>query len=253
MEWKGFSQYAAGCPTRRRQGARAFSLVELLVVVSVIALLIAVLLPSLKGARDQAKRLACASNLRSLMTAVQTYAVANDDRLITAGLAHGGSVDEHAAWIHTLERDYGNKLVGRCPADRSIHFTTPLSPTTQYRQASYASSYYTVKRLDDGRGPWNRMSLFRRPTSTILFAELAEKGDYAVADHFHPEQWWVDPSRLAREQLEPERHGGKANYAFVDTHVEVLPFGRTYEIDFDRSTLERIIWKHNLYDPDVAR
>ena len=47
---------------------------KLLVVVSIIALLIAILLPSLKQAREQGKLAACASNLRQIGTGVHTYA-----------------------------------------------------------------------------------------------------------------------------------------------------------------------------------
>ena len=53
--------------------ARAFTLVELLVVVAVIALLIAILLPSLSAARQQARRVACCSNLRQIAVANQLY------------------------------------------------------------------------------------------------------------------------------------------------------------------------------------
>ncbi len=55
-----------------------FTLVELLVVVSIIALLIAILLPSLQGARDNAKRVKCSVNVRSIVQAGLTYAA--DDR-----------------------------------------------------------------------------------------------------------------------------------------------------------------------------
>ena len=61
---------------RRRQNA-AFTLVELLVVIGIIALLIAILLPALQKARQQANVTACLSNLRQIGIAVDLYAVQN--------------------------------------------------------------------------------------------------------------------------------------------------------------------------------
>jgi prepilin-type N-terminal cleavage/methylation domain-containing protein/prepilin-type processing-associated H-X9-DG protein len=63
----------------RTRGHRGFTLVELLVVVSIIALLISILLPSLNKARDSAKRIKCSANVRGIAQAGLTYAA--DDRL----------------------------------------------------------------------------------------------------------------------------------------------------------------------------
>lgn len=60
-------------------GKKAFSLVELLVVISIIALLTSILTPSVVGARRQANRVYCLNNLRQLALAADSYAQNNND------------------------------------------------------------------------------------------------------------------------------------------------------------------------------
>lgn len=70
---------------------KGFTLVELLVVIAVIALLMAILLPALSKARIQAKRIACLSGLKQLVTAWMAYADNSDGKLVNGGQAPGNT------------------------------------------------------------------------------------------------------------------------------------------------------------------
>ena len=60
---------------------KGFTLIELLVVIGILGLLIAILLPALTKARHQARRMACAGNLRQVGVAIHLYAEDFDDTI----------------------------------------------------------------------------------------------------------------------------------------------------------------------------
>src|SRR5215211_1418908 len=67
----------ARTPHTQRQACRAFSLIELLVVIGIIAVLIGILMPTLSAARRHAKKIQCMTQLRDLGHVLQIYQGAN--------------------------------------------------------------------------------------------------------------------------------------------------------------------------------
>jgi len=61
---------------------KGFTLIELLVVISIIALLLAILMPALSKVKETAKLVICSSNARQLLIGVNTYAAGHDVHIL---------------------------------------------------------------------------------------------------------------------------------------------------------------------------
>jgi prepilin-type N-terminal cleavage/methylation domain-containing protein/prepilin-type processing-associated H-X9-DG protein len=120
-----------------RRGRNGFTLVELLVVIGIIAVLIAMLLPALNKARDQAKMVACLSNLRQIGQIMITYAGENKGAILPAYWYYPGMTTGDTTWLGLLwHRKYLNSAEAtRCPADKVV--------TADKRHGAYSF------------GPWN--------------------------------------------------------------------------------------------------
>ena len=89
---------------------KGFTLIELLVVIAIIALLLAVIMPALRKAKEQAKSMVCRSNLRELAKGLQIYALENDG----SSLISEGGTD---FWFMQLAPYLGDKYYKDNPGD----------------------------------------------------------------------------------------------------------------------------------------
>lgn len=80
---------------RNEMKKRAFTLIELLVVIAIIALLMALLMPALRLAKDQAAGLLCVNNLKTLSMAWFTYTVDNDGELVNGHVPQNNDPPRH--------------------------------------------------------------------------------------------------------------------------------------------------------------
>ena len=80
-KWCGNQGADTGMDKKQRTTRRAFTLIELLVVIAVVALLLSILVPALRHAKELAKTAYCQNNLRTLTIALSTYTMEHDQNL----------------------------------------------------------------------------------------------------------------------------------------------------------------------------
>ena len=184
---------------------RGFTLIELLVVIALIALLAALLLPALAKARARASATACLNHVRQIGIASQMYADDHDDVLPRS--QHSGQ-----SWVGSLEA-YGVTNIYRCPKDPTLT-----------RRRSYAINDYLLEDADPPAS-YTRTTSVPVPSDTLYMTECADK--YLNSDHFHfaPLNDGDYSPNTFTNQVGVSRHDGRANYLFVDTHVETRRWG----------------------------
>jgi prepilin-type N-terminal cleavage/methylation domain-containing protein/prepilin-type processing-associated H-X9-DG protein len=219
----------------------AFTLVELLVVISVIAILAAMLLPTLSRNQESARRIKCASNLRQLGIAAQLYWNDNDGRCFTTKtVPTNGGVIHWCGWLDS-SRPEGERLynfssgklfpylsgsdVRLCPSLNAAKGRLKLKATN----IVFFSYGYNGVSLSPSRAssPPINTSQIKHLTETALFADSAQVNDFQPpASHSNPmlEEWYYldDPTNQSSPSYYPHghfRHSQKANVVFCDGHA----------------------------------
>lgn len=213
-----------------RSITNAFTLIELLVVISIIGLLMGILLPALSRAKQQTRNIVCRSNMRQIGIATQLYLADNGYCLPPSSCRIS---DPNDYWLRILSKYTKEPLLFRCPDDKGRNFVDWDQPLEEQQDKRYSS--FAVNALLDpvcfryggGANRYNRVDSIRKPMYCVWISEAPDTSNFYQADHIHPESW-EGSTEYAKKFIAWDRHLGKSNYLFVDSHAEMLEFEDTY-------------------------
>ena len=183
---------------RRRGG---FTLTELLVALAILAVLIALLMPTLSVVQSRGRSSKCLSNLQQLAAAWGMYAGENGGRLVesNSGWARGGNT------LAAIEQGdlfpyVKNTAVYRCPSDESDHLRS-------YSMSGKLGS------VSGGKPPVvATLSAIPNPAKTLLLIEENDPRGFNMGS-------WIIGGGSSWIDFCPAWHDNGANMAFADGHA----------------------------------
>jgi prepilin-type N-terminal cleavage/methylation domain-containing protein/prepilin-type processing-associated H-X9-DG protein len=235
-----------------KRHVKAFTLIELLVVVAIIALLISILLPSLRQAKERANAVRCGANFRQLGMALHNYVTENryypGEHTTASGYSRElivwparvrlyAGMNSELWWCPSVEEEqalwkpvYYDGTFGRPPDPRARAYgyelnEHPLLGSDVYFCYGYNS--WGVREFIDpplGLGghvddPWEpytddvREEMILRPSEMIAMADSKVDGNWDTT---------IDPEMRDDAEWPSKRHFGGSEVLFCDGHVELI-------------------------------
>ena len=252
----------------RRSG---FTLIELLVVVAIIAMLMAILLPSLSHARANAREVVCGSNLRQLGIAFQMYASEHngcamplaytDTNIIGMGppIYWWGTNDTDGinhttgfVWPY-LRSDLRVGSVYECP-DQPWGTYNPQGATQEDVTSTYGYNGYFLCpphtpgwSYQIGHRPWQKLDTLSDPTRLFVFGDTMLAWSNGLQNNalLDPPQLYQRPLwRLNTSPTTSFRHHDRTQMVHADGHVALYAPGDNLPPPGGNAMLDKL-WNEN--------
>jgi prepilin-type N-terminal cleavage/methylation domain-containing protein/prepilin-type processing-associated H-X9-DG protein len=237
-----------------RQCAGGFTLIELLVVIAIIAILAAMILPSLGKAKAKTQGVYCMNNTRQLMISWSMYAHDAQDKLVPSfhgGRASGGNFDPAIGpgwcegWLDwTLSTDNTNidflisdkysrlapyiaksKNIFKCPAD--VYMSQQQRARGWRERCRSLSGNIGVGEGNAEEGPWD--TAYRHIKKYSQFTYPGPDGTWVFVDE-HPDSMndsgFFNPHAWSMVDIPSTYHNGACGFSFADGHAEIHKWKR---------------------------
>jgi prepilin-type processing-associated H-X9-DG protein/prepilin-type N-terminal cleavage/methylation domain-containing protein len=212
---------------------RAFTVVELLVVISVVSVLMAILMPALASARQRGKAVACLSNLRQMAIASQVY-INNNDGFYPVAYSYKSTYPLYIsyAWDFTTIQNWDTleekvipgllwegetiEKIQQCPSFKGYHWWI-ADPYTGY---NYNTSFIGHGQYEKCEAPVRAVTV-RKPDQCALFGD----GQWSDgANKFMRSPWTSDCDDFSFRAAGTQgyRHYGRTNVAYCDGHAATV-------------------------------
>ena len=222
----------------KRTANPAFTLIELLIVIAIVAVLASIVFPVFSSIQLSAKRTQSLSNMRQLGTALLAYCGDNNGALPTEGDAAptwpgaaANTTTEQTAWYNALPRTYANsKGAGDYANDKADFyakgsmFYVPAAkyPSTKITgpgplfAVAFCSKIYDGTFIPDNN--YVRLPNFLSPAETCIFQESGLPGETPI----RTSQSSYNGQSKSFASRSVARYGGKTILVFADGHADLL-------------------------------
>lgn len=248
----------------KHKNKKAFTLIELLVVISIIALLLSILMPSLRRVKEQAQAVTCGTNLRQLGLASHILSQDNNDKLMP--FVWSGSIEHF--WMKSLANYYGEidevrfcpsgdklpnfELIGHSFGDAktSWHFWQRFGSDLLDESGSYAMNCWLVDISSPETqlpgGPASIKKSYWRSTTVKGSNNIPLFMD-SIWMHVFPNEWDTPPSETITADYSKnniykpmgtlciDRHNKAINSCFLDGSVRKVPLEELWNLNWSRT------------------
>ncbi|MDD4200933.1 MAG: type II secretion system protein, partial [Eubacteriales bacterium] len=217
---------------------KGFSLIELMIVISIIAILVAMLLPTLNKARSMAKEISCKNNLKQIGLAHNMYILDNNDWIV---IGHWPEWYKSLSGVNTS--DYGLKYPKSfmCPSE-TIGFGKYQDGFFNYTH--YATNLFLCGLSFDPSYPCHKTSAIKQPSITIFAMDNAQLGapDIKLTNLLSYRHGNNSFAVKSGYYLENYFGNGHSNIFYFDGHVDIKDIKGMGGVTYGGALLKGFTW-----------